>query len=247
MLLLKILKHNLFLDKILQKLIPQGAKPAYFERIYENIQKLQNKQLKSNREIGNEKDGLSLLSPGSPLGTIREENSINIKDDFKNLTMYQKEINKLQLLGQINKANKNKIFSLNEVPLEILVKNVLFFLDINSLPKFSMANKKCNESVKTHIFIRLFFLNKEKKLIENENAETIKSIEDKRKDFFDEYEIEPPNKDHACKLMNSLAYGDIIELKQCFKKANKNYESFIAPLVILMGQKVLIFIVEGRL
>lgn len=186
----------------------------------------------------NEKDGLSLLSPCSPLGTIREENSINIKDDHKNITVYQKEINKLQLLGQINKSNKNKNFSLNEVPMEILIKNVLFFLDINSLPKFSMSNKKCNESVKTHIFIRLFFLNKEKKLIETENAEIIKSIEDKRKEFFEEYEIDSPNKDHACKLMNSLSYGDIIELKQCFKKSNKNYETFIAPLVILMGQKV---------
>jgi hypothetical protein len=179
-----------------------------------------------------------MLSPGSPLGTIREENSINVKDDPKNFTVYQKEINKLQLLSQINKANKNKTFSLNDVPMEILIKNVLFFLDINSLPKFSIANKKCNESVKTHIFIRLFFLNKEKKLIENENAEIIKSIEDKRNEFFEEYEIDPPNKDHACKLMNSLAYGDIIELKQCFKKANKNYETFIAPLVNLMGQKV---------
>jgi len=181
---------------------------------------------------------LSLLSPGSPLGTIREENSINIKDDPKNLTLYQKEINKLQILSQINKANKNKTFSLNEVPMEILIKNVLFFLDIYSLPKFSMANKKCNESVKTHIFIRLFFLNKEKKSIENQNGDIIRIIEEKRREFFEEYEIDPPNKDHACKLMNSLAYGDIIELKQCFKKSNKNYENFIAPLVILMGQKV---------
>ncbi len=182
-----------------------------------------------------------MLSPGSPLGTIREENSMNMRDDHKNFTVYQKEINKLQLLSQINKANKNKIFSLNEVPMEILIKNVLFFLDINSLPKFSMANKKCNESVKTHIFIRLHFLNKEKKLIETENSEIIKIIEDKRKEFFEEYEMDQPNKDHACKLMNSLSYGDIIELKQCFKKANKNYENFIAPLVILMGQKVNIY------
>lgn len=172
------------------------------------------------------------------MGTIREENSIHLREDHRNLAAYQKEINKLQLLSQINKNNKTKLFSLNEIPMEILIKHVLFFLDINSLPKFSMANKKCNESVKTHIFIRLFFLNKEKKLIESENVLMIKSIEDKRKEFFEEYEIPPPDKDHACKLMNSLSYGDIIELKQCFKKTNKNYENFISPLVILMGLKV---------
>ena len=161
-----------------------------------------------------------------------------MKDDQRNLTMYQKEVNKYQLLNQINKGNRNKPFSLNDIPMEILIKHVLFFLDINSLPKFSMANKKCTESVKTHIFIRLFFLNKEKKLIENENSEIIKSIENKRNEFFEDYEIDSPNKDHACKLMNSLTYDDVIELKQCFKKSNKNYENFIAPLVILMGQKV---------
>ena len=107
----------------------------------------------------------------------------------------------------------------------LLIKNVLFFLDINSLPKFSMANRKCNESVKTHIFIRLYFLNKEKKQIESENSDIINIIEEKRNEFFEEYEMDPPNKDHACKLMNSLAYGDIIELKQCFKKTIKNYEN----------------------
>ncbi len=215
-----------------------GAKPAYFERIYENIQKLYIKQLKNNNEFFEQKDGNFISSQGNALGTIREENSINIKDDHRNSTVYQKEINKLQLLSQINKNNKTKPFSLNEIPLETLIKNVLFFLDINSLPKFSMANRKCNESVKTHIFIRLYFLNKEKKSIENENSDIINSIEEKRNEYFDEYEIDPPNKDHACKLMNSLAYGDIIELKQCFKKTIKNYENFIAPLVILMGQKV---------
>lgn len=202
------------------------------------MQKLHVKQLKNNREIFDHKEGNIINSPGSGLGTIREENSITAKDDQRTSTAYQKEINKLQLLSQINKNNKNKPFSLNDIPLEILVKNVLFFLDINSLPKFSMANRKCNESVKTHIFIRLYFLNKEKKSIESENSDIINIIEEKRNEFFEEYEMDPPNKDHACKLMNSLAYGDIIELKQCFKKTIKNYETFIAPLVILMGQKV---------
>jgi len=68
-----------------------------------------------------------MVSAGNALGTIREENSINMKEDQRNSTIYQKEINKLQLLSQINKNNKNKPFSLNDIPLEILIKNVLFF------------------------------------------------------------------------------------------------------------------------
>jgi hypothetical protein len=51
------------------------------------------------------------------MGTIREENSINLREDNRNATIYHKEINKLQLLSQINKNNKTKAFSLNEIPL----------------------------------------------------------------------------------------------------------------------------------
>jgi hypothetical protein len=173
----------------------------------------------------------------SNLGTIREENSIQGNISITHSGNYQKEINKFQILSHFNKIKKNNV-TFTDIPQDIIIKNMLFFLDINSLPKFSLVSKRTNEAVKTHIFIRLYFLNKEKKLIEQENANIISAIEEARKNFFEEYEIDPPNKDHAVQLMNTITNDDIIELRQCFKKNNKNYELIIAPLVILLGQKV---------
>ena len=83
------------------------------------------------------------------------------------------------------------------------------------------------------------FLNKEKKLIEQENIGIINNVEEKRKQFYEEYEIESPTKEHACQLMNLISNNDIMELKQVFKKYNKNYENIISPLVLLLGGKVI--------
>ncbi len=178
------------------------------------------------------------LPPGQ-LGTIKEENSLYDKQSPEKMN-FHKEANKMQLLTNITKPKKNVLVNFNDLPQDLIVKNMLFFLDINSLPKFSMVNKKSNEAVKTHIFIRLYFLNKDKKLIEQENSDVITSIESKRNEFFNEYEIDPPNKDHACQLMNTITSEDIYELKQLFKKYNKNMDNVIAPLVLVMGGKVLL-------
>lgn len=221
-------------------MIPIGARPAFFERMYYEVVKLNSKQIKQNLDSLNDMSGLYSNVQIGPLGTIREENSINDKFNEKNHVSnhYQKEVNKIQLLTHLNQGLKRSVVTFNDIPQDLIIKSMLFFLDIHSLPKFSMVSKKTNESVKTHIFIRLYFLNKEKKMIEQENSEIISSIEQKRQEFFEEYEIEAPNKDHAVQLMNTIKNSDIIELKQCFKKYNKNYETIISPLVLLLGQKV---------
>jgi hypothetical protein len=218
-------------------MIPVGAKPAFFERMFHEILKLTIKNNK-NPESADVSQIYSGLPPGQ-LGTIKEENSLYDKQSPEKMN-FHKEANKMQLLTNITKPKKNVLVNFNDLPQDLIVKNMLFFLDINSLPKFSMVNKKSNEAVKTHIFIRLYFLNKDKKLIEQENSDVITSIESKRNEFFNEYEIDPPNKDHACQLMNTITSEDIYELKQLFKKYNKNMDNVIAPLVLVMGGKVLL-------
>lgn len=136
------------------------------------------------------------------LGTIREESSINEK------MMMERQVNKEKInLLQLNPkpGSTKKQVSYNDVPNDIIIKHFLFFLDINSLPRFSLSNKKSSECVKTHIFIRLHFLNKEKRMIEQENQEIISSIDGKRKEFFEEYEIQPPTYEHATKLMQGIS------------------------------------------
>lgn len=191
-----------------KEMIPYGAKPAFFEKIFGELIKLMHRQLISSyfrtEDIeSNINNRISSVKVG--LGTIREENSILDKQGLNSNSIVFKELSKQQLLNNFVKIPKNKPITVNDVPQEVLIKQVLFYLDISSLPKFAAVNKKCNESVKTHMFIRLNFLNREKKLIEEENRELITSIENKRKIFYDEYEIDPPNKNHAIELMQKLS------------------------------------------
>jgi hypothetical protein len=120
---------------------------------------------------------------------------------------------------------------------EYLIKNLLFFLDYNSLPFFGLVCKRFNRCLKTHIFIRLYLLNKEKKSIEEEHSNIIEGIENKRNNFYNEYELLPPEKEHSYKLMRQITSDDISELKQIYRKYNKNKEALIAPLVILLDGK----------
>jgi hypothetical protein len=134
----------------------------------------------------------------------------------------------------IKEKNIGSIF--NEFPNDLIIKYILFYLDINSLPKFSLINKKCLYCIKVHIFIRIHFLNKEKSYIEEQHKAQYDLINQKRLQFFSEYEMSPPSKDHAFSLMNLITTDDILELKQCFRKYNKIYEKVIIPFLILLGE-----------
>ena len=184
--------------------IPIGAKPAFFERILN--ESLKASVISKKRQEGTLTDNIG----GNNLGTIREENSITEKmkenkslNNNNNINNPNKENNKIQLLNHYAKSKPQKVM-FNDIPNEIVIKQVLFYLDINSLPKLSICNKKTNECVKTHIFIRMHYLNKEKKLIEKDNSEIIDTIEAKRKEFYEEYEVEMPNKNHAINLMQTI-------------------------------------------
>ena len=224
-------------------LIPQAAKPALYERIMIEIV---STSLSTSRE-GTSEVNTSKNNAESNLCTIKEENSIinnNINKEMK--VNYQNAI--ITSIGSnynTNNSNYNTNFDSNNISNvtfesignDILIKNILFFLDINSLPNFSLVNKRCNKCIKTHIVIRIFFLNKEKRIIEEEHSDILSSIDGKRENFFSEYEMQPPTKEHACSLMSEITNDDILEIKQFFRRYNKTYEKVIAPLVVLLGGK----------
>ena len=135
-----------------------------------------------------------------------------------------------------SKEKNNNGLNFNEFPNELIIKNILFYLDINTLPKFSLFNKKCLYCIKVHIFIRIHFLSKEKQFIEEQHKSQYDLINQKRLQFFSEYEMTPPTKEHAFSLMNLITTDDILELKQCFRKYNKIYEKVIIPFLILLGE-----------
>lgn len=136
---------------------------------------------------------------------FNRENDAIIQDKLSgNNSQIKKQINKSQLIQNVSKYKKQKPVDYSEIPLSIISKNMLFFLDLNSLPNYILVCKKTLEEVKTHIFIRLHYLNSEKKSIEQENHELISGIEEKRRQFFEEYEIDPPNQAHAIQLLQTI-------------------------------------------
>lgn len=198
-------------------IIPFNSKPILYEKVMIKI---------ISCELDDLNDSSVLLNNNS---NIQHDNN-NI---INNISPYSA---KPMTNNNKNIKEKNIGLNFNEFPNELIIKNILFYLDINTLPKFSLINKKCLYCIKVHIFIRIHFLSKEKQYIEEQNKSQYDVINQKRLQFFSEYEMSPPTKEHAFSLMNLITTDDILELKQCFRKYNKIYEKVIIPFLILLGE-----------
>ena len=230
-------------------LIPFNAKPIFYERIMIEIVNLKepkennsfysisNESKTTNNNVSsrnvNNNNRTSLRKSISASKTSKQ--IINIKNKYNKKKYIEFDI---MLENQIfNLNDNNQKISLNSIPEDIFIKNILFYLDINSLPIISLINHKFLSMVKTHFYIRVFLLKKEKKIIEEENKEIFNLIKNKRNSFFTQYEIKEPTKEHAMNLMNQMKDKDFLELKQYFKIYNENYEKIIIPFLILLGEK----------
>ena len=215
-----------------KNLIPLNAKPALYERIMCEILNCYEKNENNLNFDVNEEENEN-YDNNIDYNDINKSQKINNNQTPK----YNSKKNILFTpMFALNKKN-NISNTFLDFPNIFFIKHILFYLDINSLPNFCRVCKKTNECVKTHIFIRLLFLNKEKKMIENENSEIINNIEKKRQNLFNEFELEMPNKEHSFSLMNQITIDDVMELKSCFKKYNKTYEQIILPLLYLFNFK----------
>ena len=202
-------------------IIPFNSKAVLYEKVMLKI-------------IASETDDLnnsSIISITNNNNIKSENNNNNSSVTYNNSVYYTK-----QIPNNIIIKEKNNGITFNEFPNDIIIKNILFYMDINTLPKFSLINKKCLYCIKVHIFIRIHFLNKEKLYIEEEHKAQYDLINQKRLQFFNEFEMSPPTKEHAFSLMNLLTTDDILELKQYFRKYNKMYEKVIIPFLTLLGE-----------
>ena len=196
---------------------------------------LQNKN-NINHNLNNNLNGINELQNGG------EDSMNNNTDNQMNNNLYN--MNNFDIISSINFQKKNKNIlqdnnytSFNDIHDNIIIKNILLYLDIKSVSPFSLVNKKCNRCYKINMFLRLLILDNHKQIFENENEEYIKSINNKRNNFFTDYEIPPPNKEHALQLMSQLKNKDILEIKNIYRKYNKHNEILIAPFVYLLGEK----------
>ena len=202
-------------------IIPFNSKPILYEKILLKIISSETEEILNSSFIST-KDEMDI----SRNGLNNYNNNINLNSPYGEKPIF----------NNTNSQSQNNFISFTDIPNDIIIKTILFYLDINNLAVFSLINKKCNSCIKIHIFIRIFFLNKEKQFIEGQHKEQFDLINLKRNQFFEEYEMTPPSKEHAFSLMNLITTYDVLELKQYFRKYNKMYEKVIVPFLILLGE-----------
>ena len=213
-----------------------GINYSYDKNSNSNISK-NIKRNKSNKTISKlKKDFLYFYQKN----TKKEKKSnncalVNLKNIKLIETSYNYFLNNITNKKKVNKANKHYYYSINNLPNKIIILNLLLYLDMNTIHSLLKANKKFLICVKTHMFYRLLLLEKEKKILEQENNKIINSIKEKRDKFYKDYLFKKPNMSHALSFINKLNAYDINELKTFFKKYNKTYEIIISPMLLLLG------------
>ena len=224
-----------------------------FNEEYDN-----NLMLKNNDKNEKILDALSLeINSFTSLNENENDNKNNMinnikKSNYNNTTYLKRFLPDLNVNQSFNKKNlfNNKTYyianrkrkskyktKITDIPDNLFIKIIYFFIDLKDLYKFGISNHKFLECFKIHMNVRVIYLNKIKKNIEEENIEIANSINNKRELFYSNYEISHPNKEHATKLLNKLKINDVKELKLYFKKYNKIYVTIITPFILLLKDK----------
>ena len=263
----KVKTANVYFDN--KELIPINSKPSLYEKIMEEIIKINEKSFNENNFDNQSKENKSINIENSNnisnnLGVIKEENTSSIpignsknqskgndsniklnaidigeeknNNSVKNISYYYNESSIMNINVLKQNIPKNNNLSINDIPDDIIIKNILLFLDIKSVCPFSLVNKKCNKCYKANMFLRFLILDNHRQIFENINDEYINSIKLKRNKFYIDYEIKPPNMENSIQLISQLKSKDLIELRSIFRKYNANNEILISPLVILLGE-----------
>ena len=208
---------------------PKNAKNGHNNII--NLYTPQNKVILSEKYFPNENIEINNLYNTNKSYTIKKNRNFNLENHSNNIIYY--------------------------IPEELIITKILFYLSIEDFPELSLVNKYFYEAIKTHIYIRLFFLEKKKNNIENKYNEIITRITNKRNEFFKENNVSPPNLQHACFLLSHFNKNDIYELKSLFRNYKKEYEIIISVLCIFLnirprvyidnfGQKIIDFFSKGK-
>ena len=227
-----------------------------------NINKYRTKINKSNKK-NNKNYSYGGKYNTKKIGKIKNfKNSYNLNKIYGTENYYQDDNSEIV---NINLYNTNKSYNFKKsmnyylnnnrqsdddffiIPESILVTKILFYLNLDDFPELSHVNKFFYHAMKTHIYIRLFFLEKKKNKIENINNDIITRIENKRNLFYKKNNISPPSLQHACYLFSYFNKNDVYELKSLFKTYKKEYEIILSVLCIFLNIKPKIFInKEGK-
>lgn len=87
----------------------------------------------------------------------------------------------------------------------MIIKRILDFLQLEEIDAFAKLNRDCNQIYKIYIIIRLPVETNRIKLIEQENFDIIQTIQHKREEFCQNYEIPTPEKERAIALLTDIS------------------------------------------
>ena len=225
---------------------------------FKNKNKIYNKLFLSERK--NKKKYSAFQYPNNRYNQYKNETKISLfrntfrndKNSVNNKMAHSQNYSplKFNIFNTNNYAyspiRKEKDNNLNilDIPNEIFITKILFFLSIDEFPNFSLVNKLFYKFIKTHIYIRLFFLEKKKSLIERKYKRIISSIKEKRNIFFNKNNISFPSLNNACILLSHLTKKDIFELRILFKNYKIEYDIIISILCIFLNIEPEIYINE---
>lgn len=127
---------------------------------------------------------------------------------------------------------RNSVIDFKRIDL-VMIRYCLDFLELEEVVCFGRINRACNEIYKVYMHIRIFIETNRVKDIEQDHIELVESIQEKRNQFYKDYEIQIPSRENAVALLTELSSLHVTELKN-LKSANSQLEKYAIPFIILL-------------
>ena len=163
--------------------VPPGAHPALVEKVLTEFYSC----FKDVDALGFESLHFTLTNPA--LGSSATE---------------EKSMSPSQILKTLKASKKNINIEATLLDHKIIAGSLLFYLDINGLLSCSLINKHWHKGVKMHMILRAIKIIEDAKEFQEHNKEIADRINQKRKQYYEDYEISPPSKESALRKMGML-------------------------------------------
>jgi hypothetical protein len=164
--------------------VPPGARPALIEKALTEFFNC----FKDVESFGFEAAHFTATQALESSGALESNPSLNASNIMRTLKASKRNINiEATLLD-------HKIFA----------DGLLWFVPLEDLPACSLVNKHWHKGVKMHLILRAIQLISETKEYQDTHRELADRINNKRRGYYDDYELEPPTKDSAMRKMNVL-------------------------------------------
>ncbi|KAL4438427.1 hypothetical protein ABPG74_009466 [Tetrahymena malaccensis] len=117
------------------------------------------------------------------------------------------------------------------------LKNILNFLSLQDLVVFGLVNKNAFSIYNIYLHFRIHIEASQIKSLELQFENQIKSIDRKKRIYFQDSETDYPKKEHAIQLLTEISLKDVSNLKRITKSCT-GFDLFAKPVVELLNIKL---------